>query len=79
METFDRFVLSEDGTIRTVKVPREVALKEIDEILEATSDSTVSTFLVPNMDHYGIARGRWVTVGDVPTVSVVETPMLGSN
>jgi hypothetical protein len=34
METFDRFVLSEDGTIRTVKVPRELALKEIDEILE---------------------------------------------
>ncbi|MEA1908297.1 MAG: hypothetical protein U9N43_04625 [Euryarchaeota archaeon] len=34
METFDRFVLSEDGTIRTVTVPRELALKEIDEILE---------------------------------------------
>lgn len=34
METFSRFVLSEDGTIRTVKVPKEQALKEIDEILE---------------------------------------------
>ncbi len=34
METFSRFVLSEDGTIRTVKVPREQALKEIDELLK---------------------------------------------
>ena len=53
--------------------------QQIDEILEAISDSTVSTFLVPNMDHYGIAQSRWVTVGDIPTVSIVETPMLGSN
>jgi hypothetical protein len=34
MKTFDRFVLSEDGTMRKVKVPIELALKEIDELLE---------------------------------------------
>ena len=34
METFSRFVLSEDGTVRTIKMPKEQALKEIDKILE---------------------------------------------
>lgn len=53
--------------------------KLIDEILEMLSDSTVSTFLVPDFDLYGIAQGRWITIGDVPTVSVVETPLLGSS
>lgn len=52
---------------------------QIDDILEMLSDSTVSTFLVPDFDLYGIAQGRWITVGDIPTVSVVETPMLGSS
>ncbi len=53
--------------------------RQIDEILEVLSDSTVSTFLVPDFDHYGIAQGRWITIGDTPTVSVAETPMLGSS
>ena len=53
--------------------------RQIDEILEVLSDSTVSTFLVPDFDLYGIAQGRWVTIGDTPTVSIVETPMLGSS
>jgi putative colanic acid biosynthesis UDP-glucose lipid carrier transferase len=53
--------------------------QQIDEILEVLSDSTVSTFLVPDFDHYGIAQGRWITIGDTPTVSVAETPMLGSS
>ncbi len=52
---------------------------QIDEILEMLSDSTVSTFLVPDFDLYGIAQGRWITIGDIPTVSVVETPLLGSS
>ena len=34
METFNRFVLTEDGDIKSIKVPKKVALKEIDEILE---------------------------------------------
>ncbi len=53
--------------------------QQIDEILEMLSDSTVSTFLVPDFDLYGLAQGRWITIGDTPTVSVVETPMLGSS
>lgn len=53
--------------------------QQIDEILEVLSDSTVSTFLVPDFDLYGLAQGRWITIGDIPTVSVVETPMLGSS
>lgn len=52
---------------------------QIDTILEMLSDSTVSTFLVPDFDLYGITQGRWITIGDVPTVSVVETPLLGSS
>ena len=53
--------------------------QQIDEILEVLSDSTVSTFLVPDFDLYGIAQGRWITIGDTPTVSIVETPILGSS
>ena len=38
MEIFSKFVLSEDGTIRTIKVLIELALKEIDEILEENKE-----------------------------------------
>ena len=53
--------------------------QQIAEVLEVLSDSTVSTFLAPDFDLFSIAQGEWVTVGDSPTVSVIETPMLGTN
>jgi len=53
--------------------------QQIGEILEALSVSTVSTFLAPDFYLSSIAQGKWITIGDSTTVSVIETPMLGSS
>lgn len=53
--------------------------KLISDILEKLADSTVSVFLAPDFDVYGIMQGRWAIIGDTPTVSIVDTPMLGIN
>ena len=47
------------------------------EYIEALGDSTVSMYLVPNFYTAEIMQGNWVTVGDTPTVTFIDTPTLG--
>lgn len=76
----DLYRMARSGEVEVVYIAVSMSRHErIAEILERLSDTTVSTFLVPDFDLYGIMQGRWVTVGDVPTVSVVDTPMVGIN
>jgi putative colanic acid biosynthesis UDP-glucose lipid carrier transferase len=49
----------------------------VEETIEALGDSTVSMYLVPNFYTADIMQGNWVTVGDTPTVSIIDTPTLG--
>jgi putative colanic acid biosynthesis UDP-glucose lipid carrier transferase len=46
-------------------------------ILKELGDSTVSIFMVPDFCTAEIMQGTWVTVGDVPTVSVIDNPTQG--
>ena len=46
-------------------------------ILKELGDSTVSIFMVPDFCTAEIMQGTWVTVGDVPTVSVIDDPNQG--
>ncbi|MCZ7599509.1 MAG: sugar transferase [Gammaproteobacteria bacterium] len=49
----------------------------IDNILTGLGDTTVSMYIVPDLYTAGIMQGHWVAIGSVPTVSVIDTPMLG--
>jgi putative colanic acid biosynthesis UDP-glucose lipid carrier transferase len=53
--------------------------RQINRILDVLSDTTVTTFLAPDLDFFGMAQGHWISIGDIPTVSVVESPILGTN
>ncbi|MDB4476211.1 undecaprenyl-phosphate glucose phosphotransferase [bacterium] len=51
----------------------------VDGILRVLGDSTVSIFVVPDIYTADIMQGEWVTVGDTPTVSVIDAPSRGIN
>ena len=46
-------------------------------ILKELGDSTVSIFMVPDFCTAEIMQGTWITIGDVPTVSVIDNPNQG--
>ena len=52
---------------------------QINAILRILGDSTVSIFLVPDLFTADIMQGTWVTLGDVPTVCVIDGPARGIN
>jgi putative colanic acid biosynthesis UDP-glucose lipid carrier transferase len=49
----------------------------IDRLLTALSDTTTSVYFVPDMFLFSMFNGRWVRIGDLPAVSVFETPFYG--
>jgi len=49
----------------------------ITAILKELGDSTVSIFMVPDFCTAEIMQGSWVSVGDMPTVSVIDNPTQG--
>lgn len=51
----------------------------IHQYLEEFSDTTATTYLVPNFFVYNLMCARWSMAGDVPTLSVFDTPFSGPN
>ncbi len=51
----------------------------LSKILKVLGDSTVSIFLVPDLYTAEIMQGTWITLGDVPTVCVIDGPTQGIN
>jgi putative colanic acid biosysnthesis UDP-glucose lipid carrier transferase len=51
--------------------------QRIASLLNSLSDTTTSLYFVPDMFLFSMVHGRWVQVGDVPAVSVFETPFHG--
>jgi putative colanic acid biosynthesis UDP-glucose lipid carrier transferase len=51
--------------------------ERIVRILNMLSDTTVSLYFVPDNFLVSMFHGRWVHVGDLPAVSVFETPFFG--
>jgi len=49
----------------------------IGKLLTAFSDTTASVYFVPDMFLFSMFNGRWVRIGDLPAVSVFETPFYG--
>ncbi len=51
--------------------------KLIDKILATLGDTTISMYIVPDIYTADIMQGHWVTVGSIPTVSVIDNPLRG--
>jgi putative colanic acid biosynthesis UDP-glucose lipid carrier transferase len=55
------------------------AEKRIKELAENLADTTTKIYIVPNFFVFDLLHARWVNLGNVPTVSITETPLLGVN
>ena len=51
--------------------------ERIGKLLNALSDTTTSVYFVPDMFLFSMFNGRWVRIGELPAVSVFETPFYG--
>jgi putative colanic acid biosynthesis UDP-glucose lipid carrier transferase len=49
----------------------------VNELLRRLADTTASVYLVPDFFVFDLLHGRWSSLGDVPVVSVFETPFYG--
>ena len=72
------FSMARADQVDVVYIATNVSDREsIERTIEALGDSTVSMYLVPNFYTAEIMQGNWVTVGDTPTVNIIDTPTLG--
>lgn len=49
----------------------------MNDILRVLGDSTVSIYLVPDIYTADLMHGAWITLGDIPTVCVIDRPSQG--
>ncbi|GAB5405354.1 MAG: undecaprenyl-phosphate glucose phosphotransferase [Aureliella sp.] len=66
------------GEIDTVFVTLPMRAEgRIKWLLDKLADTTASTYIVPDFFVFELLHSRWGMVGDLPTVSVFETPLYG--
>lgn len=53
------------------------AERRINELLRKLADTTASVYLVPDFFVFDLLHGRWSELGDLPVVSIFETPFYG--
>jgi putative colanic acid biosynthesis UDP-glucose lipid carrier transferase len=49
----------------------------VTELLEGLADTTASVYYVPDFYVFDLLHGRWTLLGDVPLISIFETPFYG--
>ena len=49
----------------------------IQELVKQLADTTASVYLVPDFFVFDLLHGRWSQLGDLPVVSIFETPFYG--
>ncbi len=70
--------LARNGEVDQVYIAMPLSAHErIAKYLVDFSDTTATTYLVPNFFIYNLMHSRWNTVGQVPTLSVYDTPFNG--
>ncbi|MFQ6023139.1 MAG: undecaprenyl-phosphate glucose phosphotransferase [Acidiferrobacterales bacterium] len=53
------------------------AEKRIKSLLAKLSDTTASVYVVPDFFVFDLLNARWANIGDLPVVSIFETPFYG--
>ncbi len=77
--TFDDAVQqAKRGEIECVYVALPLrAEARVTDLLAGLADTTASVYYVPDFDVVDLLRGRWTLLGDVPLISIFETPFYG--
>ena len=66
------------GSIDSVYITFPLNAQErIQELIRLLSETTASVYIVPDFLIFDLLRSRWTNLGDVPAVSIVETPFAG--
>lgn len=74
----DALALAKDGKVKNVYIALPMqAQQRISTILEAFSDSTVNTYIVPDFFTFNLLHSRWYTIGEVNAFSIFDTPFNG--
>lgn len=69
---------AKSGEIDTVFVTLPMrAEARIKSLLDQLADTTASTYIVPDFFVFELLHSRWGMIGDLPAVSVFETPLYG--
>ncbi len=53
--------------------------EKIRQMIEQLADSTASVYVIPDVFVSDLMHARWTTLGDIPLVSVFESPIYGIN
>jgi len=53
------------------------AERRIQQIVSRLSDTTVSVYMIPDFFMFDLMNANWAHVGDLPSVSIYETPFYG--
>ncbi len=51
--------------------------ERINQLVTGLSDTTASVYVVPDFLVFDLLHSRWINVGDIPTISIFETPFYG--
>ncbi|MFH2139941.1 MAG: undecaprenyl-phosphate glucose phosphotransferase [Pseudomonadota bacterium] len=74
------FEMIHEGAIDSVYVTYPIQEeRRIRKLVEQLADTTVSVYIVPDIFVSDLFHARWTNLGDVPLVSVFESPMYGTN
>src|SRR5690606_11766424 len=74
----DAVAHAKDGTLDYVYIALPLkAETRISETVTALADTTATVQLVTDFSVFDLLHARWVTVGEIPTVSVFDTPFQG--
>jgi undecaprenyl-phosphate glucose phosphotransferase len=74
----DLLKAARSGSIDSVYITFPLHARDrIQDQIRLLSETTASVYIVPDFLIFDLLRSRWTNLGDVPAVSVVETPFSG--
>lgn len=72
--------LSKKGLVQHVYISMPMKANErIKQYLNIFSDTTANTYLIPDFFIYNLMQSRLSSIGNIPTISIHDTPFYGSN
>ncbi|MDD9174982.1 undecaprenyl-phosphate glucose phosphotransferase [Aliivibrio sp. S2TY2] len=72
--------LSQNGIVQHVYISMPMKASErIKQYLSIFSDTTANTYLIPDFFIYNLMQSRLSAIGNIPTISIHDTPFYGSS
>ncbi|MGR5351336.1 undecaprenyl-phosphate glucose phosphotransferase [Vibrio sp. DNB22_19_2] len=72
--------LTKKGAIQHIYISMPMKANErIKQYLNAFTDTTANTYLIPDFFVYNLMQSRLSAIGNIPTISIHDTPFYGTN